>query len=108
MPVFIAKVMLQDVTNEDIYAELDQAMADEEGYPYITDENEKIYALPPDEYEFETELSGKELLNIIKTICGTIEKKHKLKKTPIVLVETEDILHANLEELSDDDFQPLN
>lgn len=108
MPVFIAKVMLQDVTNEDIYAELDKAMADEEGYPYITDENEKVFALPPDEYEFETELSGKELLNIIKTICGTIEKKHKLKKSPIVLVETEDIFHANLEELSDEDFEPLN
>ena len=104
MPVFIAKVMLQDVTNEDIYVELDNAMADEEGYPYITNEKDQIFALPPDEYEFETDLSGKELLNIIKLICATIEKKHNLKKTPIVLVEAAQVLYMNLEELTEEDF----
>jgi len=104
MPVFIAKVMLQDVTKEDVYTELDKALADEEGYPYITDESEKIFALPPDEYEFDTELSAKELLNVIILACSTIEKKHKLKKTPIVVVEAETIVYANLEELSEDDF----
>lgn len=36
MPVFIAKVMLQDVTNEEIYNELDKAMANEDGYaPFL-------------------------------------------------------------------------
>lgn len=104
MPVFIAKVMLQDVTKEEVYTELDKAMADEEGYPYITDESEKIFALPPDEYEFDTEMSAKELLNVIKLSCSTIEKKHKLKKTPIVVVEAAEIVYANLEELSDEDF----
>ena len=104
MPVFIAKVMLQDVTNEDIYIELDKAMAEEEGYPYLTDENDKIFALPPDEYEFETELTAKELLNVIKLAASTIEKKHKLKKSPIVVVEANDIVYANLEELAEDDF----
>ena len=104
MPVFIAKVMLQDVTNEDIYIELDKAMAEEEGYPYLTDENDKIFALPPDEYEFETELTAKELLNVIKLAASTIEKKHKLKKSPIVVVEANDVVYANLEELSEDDF----
>lgn len=108
MPVFIAKVMLQEVTSEEVYAELDNAMADEEGYPYLTDENDKIFALPPDEYEFDTDLTAKELLNIIKLLCATIEKKHKLKRTPIVIVEAADIVYANLEELSEDDFQPIN
>lgn len=106
MAVFIAKVMLQEVTNEDIYEELDHAMADEEGYSYITDSEERIFALPPDEYEFETDLSAKELLNIIKLICATIEKKHNLKKTPIMVVEAKSIQYANLEELQEEDFLP--
>ncbi|MCM2353156.1 MAG: hypothetical protein NDI63_06015 [Pseudobdellovibrio sp.] len=104
MPVFIAKVMLQDVTKEDIYSELDKAMADEEGYPYITDADERIFALPPDEYEFDTDLNANQLLQIIKNICANIEKKHKLKKTPIVVVEAKNIQYANLEELHDEDF----
>lgn len=104
MPVFIAKVMLQDVTKEEIYNELDKAMADEEGYPYISDDDERIFALPPDEYEFDTDLNGNQLLQIIKNICANIEKKHKLKKTPIVVVEAKTIQYANLEELHDEDF----
>lgn len=104
MPVFIAKVMLQDVTKEEIYSELDKAMADEEGYPYITDADERIFALPPDEYEFDTDLNANQLLQIIKNICANIEKKHKLKKTPIVIVEAKSIQYANLEELHDEDF----
>lgn len=104
MPVFIAKVMLQDVKNEKIYDELDRAMADEEGYPYITDKSERNFALPPDEYEFDGDFTAKELLNIIKLICATIEKKHSLKKTPIVVVEAKDLVYANLEELHEEDF----
>lgn len=104
MAQFIAKVMLQDVTKEEIYTELDKAMGDEEGYPYITDKDERIFALPPDEYEFETDLNPTQLLTIIKNICANIEKKHKLKKTPIVLVEAKSVHYTNLEELSDEDF----
>ena len=104
MPVFIAKVMLQDVTKEEIYNELDKAMADEEGYPYITDDEDRIFALPPDEYEFDTDLNANQLLQIIKNICANIEKKHKLKKTPIVVVEVKTVQYANLEELHDEDF----
>lgn len=96
--------MLQEVSKEEIYTELDKAMADEEGYPYLQDETDKIFALPPDEYEFDVDLSGAQLLQILKNICMTIEKKHKLAKTPIVLVEAKDVLYANLEELSEDDF----
>lgn len=104
MAQFIAKVMLQDVTKEEIYEELDKAMSDEEGFPYITDSEDRIFALPPDEYEFDTDVTATQLLTIIKTICSNIEKKHKLKKTPIVLVEAKNIQYANLEELSDEDF----
>ena len=104
MPVFIAKVMLQDVTKEEIYTELDKALADEEGYPYITDSDDRIFALPPDEYEFDTDLNASQLLQIIKNVCTNIEKKHKLKKTPIVVVEVKSLLYANLEELHDEDF----
>lgn len=108
MPRYIATVMLQDVTNDEIYNELDLAMAAEDGYSYITDSDEKIFALPPDEYEFELELSGSQLLNIVKNICAGIEKKHNLKKTPIVIVEVSDLHYTNLEELTDDHFQTLN
>ena len=108
MPIFIAKVMLQEVTNEDIYSELDQAMVAEDGYPYITDENETIFALPPDEYEFELDISAKELLNICKLICAKIEKKHNLVKTPIIITEVKDLQYANLQELTDEDFETLN
>ena len=104
MPVFIAKVMLQDVTNEKVYDELDKAMADEEGYPYITDKSERNFALPPDEYEFDGDFTCTELLNIVKLICATIEKKNGLKKTPIIVVEAKDLAYANLEELHDEDF----
>lgn len=105
MAIFIAKVMLQEVKNEDIYRELDKAMLAEDGYPYITDVNEKMFALLPDEYEFEQDITATELLNIVKLICAQIEKKHNLKKTPIVIVEVKDLQFANLEELTDDDFE---
>ncbi|MBC7421173.1 MAG: hypothetical protein H7328_10630 [Bdellovibrio sp.] len=105
MPIYIVKALLQEVTDEDIYQELDTAMADEEGYPYITDENEKIYALPLDTFEFDVEIDAKALLNVVKLICATIEKKHKLKKTPIMVIETAEMQVENLEELSDEDFE---
>lgn len=108
MPRFIATVMLQDVTNEEIYSELDQAMINEDGYPYVTGEDDKLYALPPDMFEFETEQSAKQMLGILTLICSQIEKKHKLKKTPIVVSEVTDLEYANLEELHDEDFQALN
>ncbi len=100
--------MLQDVTQEEIFNELDEAMVAEEGYPYITDVEDKMYALPPDEYEFELDISGKELLNIIKLICSQFEKKYNLKKTPIIIVEVKNLHISNLEELTDEDFQQLN
>lgn len=108
MPNFLVKVMLQDVTNEEIYNELDQAMVNEDGYPYITDAEEKMFALLPDVYEFELDTTAAELLNVVKLACATIEKKHNLKKTPIMVTEITDLQFANLEELTDDDFQPLN
>lgn len=108
MPSFLVKVMLQDVTNEEIYNELDQAMLNEDGYPYITDTDEKMFALLPDVYEFELDTTASELLKAIKLACATIEKKHSLKKTPIMVVEVNDLQFSNLEELTDDDFQPLN
>lgn len=104
MPQYIVKAMLQDVTKEQAYTDLDQAMAKEDGYPYITDENDKIWALPPDEYEFDVEVSAKELMNIVKLSCAAIEKTYKLKKTPIVVVEVADLAYGNLEELTDEDF----
>ncbi len=108
MARFIATVMLQEVSNEDIYSELDQAMVNEDGYPYITGEDDKIYALPPDMYEFEVEGTAKQMLGIVTLICAKIEKKHNLKKTPIVVSEANDLEFANLEELHDEDFQALN
>ncbi|MBY0554885.1 hypothetical protein K2P97_10180 [bacterium] len=108
MPSFLVKVMLQDVKNEEIYNELDQAMLNEDGYPYITDANEKMFALLPDVYEFEQDVTAAELLNAIKLACATIEKKHNLKKTPIMVTEIKDLQYTNLEELTDDDFQTLN
>lgn len=100
--------MLQDVENDEVYRDLDKAVVNEDGYPYITGENEKVYALPPDMYEFESESSAKEMMGIITLICAQIEKKHGLKKTPIVVSEVSELGFANLEELQDDDFQPLN
>jgi hypothetical protein len=104
MPIFIAKAVLQEVTNEEIYHELDKAMANEDGYPYITDENEKIFALPLDEYEFDLETTADELLKVVKLICAQIEKKYNLKKTPIVVTEVNDLQFCNLDELTDEDF----
>lgn len=108
MKRFIVTAMLQDVSNEEIYDELDQAMIKEDGYPYITAENEKMYALLPDMFEFETEESAKQLLGIIKLVCAQIEKKHGLKPTPIIISEVSEVEFSNLEELSDEDFQALN
>lgn len=108
MPRFIAQVMLQNVKNEEAYDELDQAILNEDGYPYITGENDKIFALLPNVYEFEQDIEAEKLLNILKLICATIEKKHNLKKTPILLTEANDLLFENLEELKDEDFQPIN
>lgn len=108
MPNFLVKVMLQDVKDEKAYEELDQAMLNEDGYPYITDVNEKMFALLPDVYEFELETTATELLNVVKLMCATIEKKHNLKKTPIMVTEISDLQFANLQELTDDDFQALN
>lgn len=108
MPSLIATVMLQEVTNEEIYNELDLAMADEGGYPYITDTDDKIFALLPDQYEFEVDASANEVLNAIKLICSTIEKKHNLPKTPILVYEVTDMKYTNLQELSDENFQTLN
>ena len=108
MPSLIATVMLQEVTNEEIYNELDLAMADEGGYPYITDADDKIFALLPDQYEFEVDASAAEVLNAIKLICATLEKNHNLPKTPVLVYEVSDLKYTNLQELSDDNFQTLN
>lgn len=108
MANFLVKVMLQEVTDEKVYEELDQAMLNEDGYPYITDVNEKMFALLPDIYEFELDTTATELLNIVKLMCATIEKKHNLKKTPIMVTEISDLQFTNLQELTDDDFQALN
>lgn len=105
MPSFIAQVMLQDVKNEEVYSELDRAMLNEDGYSYITGSGEKLFALLPDTYEFDLDdMTAPELLKIIKLICAQIEKKHNLKKTPILVYEISDAQFANLEELSDSDF----
>lgn len=105
MPSFIAQVMLQDVTSEAIYAELDRAILNEDGYSYITGPDDKIFALLPDTYEFDIDgTTAEELLKILKLICAQIEKKHGLKKTPILVYEITDAQFANLEELSDSDF----
>lgn len=108
MPRYIAKVMLQEVNNEEIYHELDKAMVAEDGYPYITDTDEKIFALLPDEYEFDLDITASELLNVVKLICARIEQKHNLKKTPVVILEVNDLQFSNLEELTDDDFETVN
>ena len=106
MPSFIAQVVLQNVKDEKIYAELDRAMLNEDGYSYITGENDKMFALLPDTYEFDLEdMTAEELLKIIKLICAQIEKKHNLKKTPILVYQIHDAQFANLEELSDRDFE---
>ncbi len=105
MPMFIVKVLLQDVKDDVIFQELDEAMANEEGYPYVTDQNEKIFALPLDTFEFDVETTAEALLNVVKLICATIEKKHKLNKSPIMVIESENMQFANLEELSDEDFE---
>ena len=108
MPLFIVKAMLQEVENEDIYNEFDQSMADEGGYAYTTGKNNKIYALPPDEFEFDVEETADSLLNIVKLLCDKVEKKHKLPKTPIVVVEPTTIRFANLEEYTEDDENELD
>lgn len=105
MPMFIVKVLLQDVKSESVFEELDAAMASEEGYPYVTDESDKIFALPLDTFEFDVDTTTEELLNVVKLICATIEKKHQLKKSPIMVIEAENMQFANLEELSDEDFE---
>lgn len=105
MPSFIAQVMLQDVQSEEIYAELDKAMLNEDGYGYVTGPGERMYALLPDTYEFDLDdMTASELLKIIQLICAQIEKKHGLKKTPILVYEITDAQFSNLEELSDNDF----
>ncbi|AGH95381.1 hypothetical protein [Pseudobdellovibrio exovorus] len=113
MTRFLATITLQEGTNEaaihdEAYDELDRAIINEDGYPYITAANEKIYALPLDMYEFETDLTAKQLVNVITLACAGIEKKHQLKKTLIVVSEVGEIEFAHLEELQEDDFQPLN
>jgi len=105
MPNFIAQVALQDVKNEDAYAELDKAMLNEDGYSYITGPGDKMFALLPDTYEFDIDdMTADELLKIIKLICAQIEKKHGLKRTPVLVYQIADAQFANLEELSDNDF----
>lgn len=105
MPNFIAQVMLQDVKNEEVYAELDKAILNEDGYSYITGPNDKMFALLPDTYEFDIDgMTAEELLKIIKLICAQIEKKYNLKKTPVLVYEIKDAQFSNLEELSDNDF----
>ncbi len=104
MPHYIVKVMLQEVENEEIYHEFNLAMADEDGYPYITGSDKKIYVLPPDEFEFDVEVAVDTLLNIVKLVCSRIEKKHNLKPSPIVVVESKNIRFANLEQLNEDEF----
>ena len=108
MARFIATVMLQEVENEEIYTELDQAMMNEDGYPYLTGDDDKIYALPPDMYEFDLDVDAQKMSGIIKLICAKIEQKHNLKKTPVVVSEVNELEFSNLEELTDDDFQTLN
>lgn len=108
MARYIATVMLQDVTDEKIYTELDQAIVNEDGYPYITGDDDKIYALPPDMYEFENDLPVAKMLGILSLICQNLEKKYNLKKTPILISEVSDLEFLNLEELHDEDFQQLN
>jgi hypothetical protein len=106
MPSFIAQVMLQDVKNEEAYKDLDKAMLNEDGYSYITGEEDKMYALVPDTYEFDLEdTTAEELLKIVKLVCAQIEKKHHLKKTPILVYEVKNVQFAHLEELSDGDFE---
>ena len=105
MPQFIVKVLLQDVDNDDVYEELDSAMAEEEGYPYLAGENESVFALPPDCYEFEVEMTADALLNLVKLITATIEKKYKLKKSPLLVIETQNLRFANLQQLSEEDFK---
>jgi hypothetical protein len=106
MPNFIAQVMLQDVNNDEVYKELDKALLNEDGYSYITGPQEKMFALLPDTYEFDLEdTTAEELLKVIKLICAGIEKKHNLKKTPIVVYRITDAQFTNLEELSDSDFE---
>jgi hypothetical protein len=106
MPNFIAQVMLQDVNNDEVYKELDKALLNEDGYSYITGPQEKMFALLPDTYEFDLEdTTAEELLKVIKLICAGIEKKHNLKKTPIVVYQITDAQFTNLEELSDSDFE---
>ncbi len=106
MPSFIAQVLLQDVKNEEAYKDLDKAMLNEDGYSYITGAQEKMYALLPDTYEFDLEdTTAEELLKVVKLICAQIEKKHGLKKTPVLVYEISDVQFANLEELSDGDFE---
>ena len=95
--------MLQEVESEDIYNEFDQAMAAEGGYAYTTGANNKIFALPPDEFEFDVEETADSLLKAVKLICDQTEKKYKLPKTPIVVVEPKVIRFANLEEYTEDD-----
>ena len=108
MSRFLATIILQDVENEDIYAELDKAIINEDGYPYITDEDDKMYALPPDMYEFEVESTTQQMHGIISLICTAIEKKHNLKKTLIVVAEFSELDFSNLIELQDEDFEILN
>lgn len=105
MPSFIAQVMLQDVKNEEIYHELDKMLLNEDGYSYVTGPDDKMFALLPDTYEFDLEdMTAEKLLNVIKLVCAQLEKKHGLKKTPILVYEITDAQFTNLEELSDGDF----
>lgn len=103
MAIYIVKAMLQDVESEAIYEEFDKDMAAEGGYAYMTGPDNKIYALPPDEFEFDVEETPEKLLNIVKLICSKMEKKHNLSKTPILLIEPKVIKFANLEEHEDDE-----
>lgn len=106
MPSFIAQIMLQDVKKEEIYTELDKAILNEDGYSYVTGPEDKIFALLPDTYNFDLEdTTAEELLKILKLICAQIEKKHNLKKTPILVYEITDAQFSDLEELSDSDFE---
>ena len=42
--------------------------------------NNKIFALPPDEFEFDVEETADSLLKAVKLICDQTEKKYKLPK----------------------------
>ena len=95
--------MLQDVENEQVYTEFDKAMAAEGGYAYMTGPDNKIYALPPDEFEFDVEETPEKLIKIVKLICSQMESKYHLPKTPIVLIEPKVIKFANLEEYIEDE-----